>query len=111
MRKRRKILITVAQIASGSVTLIEVSRAEGMMVPLKFPFIQRSVIFVNHLTFKPTVTSLHQQEPTSPEPPRGSPARMHVVNKKQIYTPKRASRPHQKVVLVGTNVHYGQAVG
>ena len=59
------------------------------MVPLKFPFIQRSVIFVNDLTFKPTVTSLHQKEPTNPEPPGGSPIRMHVVNKKQIYTPKK----------------------
>ena len=81
MRKRRKILVTVAQIASGSVTLIEVSRAEGMMVPLKFPFIQRSVIFANDLTFKPTVTSLHPHKTTIPEPPKSSTSIMHVANK------------------------------
>ena len=47
MRKRRKILITVAQIASVSVTLIGVSRAVGMMVFWKFTFIQRSDVLAN----------------------------------------------------------------
>ena len=40
---------------------------------------------LTHLTIKPTVTRLHQKEPTNPEPPGDTPIRMHVVNRKQIY--------------------------
>ena len=44
---------------------------------------------LTHLTIKPTVTSLHQREPTNPELPWNTPIRMHVVNRKQIYNNKK----------------------
>ena len=47
VQKRRKILITVAQIASISVTLIGVTGAVDMMVSWKFTLIQRFGILAN----------------------------------------------------------------
>ena len=72
--KRRKILITVAQIASDSISFRGVSRAIGMMVSF-------GDAHFSQLTFLPTVTSLHPQKTTSPEPPRISTSIMPVVNK------------------------------
>ena len=47
VQKRRKILITVAQIASISMTLIGVSGAVEMTASWKFVLIQRSGILAN----------------------------------------------------------------
>ena len=64
------------------------SRSEGKIAPLKFPFFISVCHNSNHLTsltIKPTVTRLHQRETTNPEPPQETPNLMHVVNRKQIY--------------------------
>ena len=77
----------MAQIASGSVTFVKVSRAGGMMAPLEIPIfisVCHNVTHLTQLTNKPAITRLHQKEPTNPEPPRNTPVRMHVVNRKQI---------------------------
>ena len=87
----QKILATVAQIASGSVTFFKVSRAGGMMAPLEIPIFISECHIVTHLTQltnKPAITRLHQKEPTNPEPPRNTLIRMHVVNRKQINSTK-----------------------
>ena len=83
------------------------SRSEGKIAPLKFPFfisvchnsnhltsltIKPFCIAVchndnhlTHLTTQPTITRLHQGETTNPEPPQKTRNLMHVVNRKQIY--------------------------
>ena len=76
------------------------SRSEGKIAPLKFPFFISVCHNSNHLTshtIKPTITRLHQGETTNPEPPQKTPNSMHVVNRKQKI-PTRIKRLRERAV-------------
>ena len=83
-----------------------VSRSEGKIAPLKFPFfisVCHNGSHLTNLTIKPTVTRLHPREPTNPEPPQETPKMMHVVNRKQIH-----KRPYWSVLFLQSILQVSQ---